>query len=71
MATVDLDLGAYQLGWRDDIEYAFTPGKGLDEDVIRDMSAMKKEPEWMLDFQLKAYQRFPASPSRSGAVAGP
>ena len=34
MATVDLDLGAYQLGWRDDIEYAFTPRKGLDEDVI-------------------------------------
>ena len=33
MATVDLDLGAYQLGWRD-IEYAFTPRKGLDEDVI-------------------------------------
>ena len=27
MATVDLDLGAYQLGWRDDIEYAFTPGR--------------------------------------------
>jgi Fe-S cluster assembly protein SufB len=62
VATVDLDLGAYQLGWRDDIEYAFTPRKGLDEDVIREMSAMKKEPEWMLDFRLKAYQRFLRKP---------
>ena len=28
MATVDIDLGAYQLGWRDEVEYAFTPRKG-------------------------------------------
>ena len=62
MATVDLDLGAYQLGWHDEIEYAFTPRKGLDEDVIREMSAMKKEPEWMLEFRLKAYQRFLRKP---------
>jgi Fe-S cluster assembly protein SufB len=62
VATVDLDLGAYQLGWRDEVAYAFTPRKGLDEDVIRDMSAMKKEPEWMLEFRLKAYQRFLRKP---------
>jgi Fe-S cluster assembly protein SufB len=62
VATVDLDLGAYQLGWKDEIEYAFTPRKGLDEDVIREMSAMKKEPEWMLEFRLKAYQRFLRKP---------
>jgi Fe-S cluster assembly protein SufB len=62
VATVDLDLGAYQLGWHDEIEYAFTPRKGLDEGVIREMSAMKKEPEWMLEFRLKAYQRFLRKP---------
>ncbi|MGH8871157.1 MAG: Fe-S cluster assembly protein SufB [Acidimicrobiia bacterium] len=62
MATVELELGAYQLGWRDEIEYAFTPRKGLDENVIREMSAMKKEPEWMLEFRLKAYQRFLRKP---------
>jgi Fe-S cluster assembly protein SufB len=62
VATVDIDLGAYQLGWRDEVEYAFTPRKGLDEDVIREMSAMKKEPEWMLEFRLKAYQRFLRKP---------
>ncbi len=62
MATVDIDLGAYQLGWHDDVEYAFAPRKGLDEAVIRDMSAMKKEPEWMLEFRLRAYQRFLRKP---------
>jgi len=62
VATVDIDLGAYQLGWHDDVEYAFAPRKGLDEAVIRDMSAMKKEPEWMLEFRLRAYQRFLRKP---------
>ncbi len=58
MATVDIDLGAYKLGWHDEVDYAFKAKKGLSEDVIRDMSRMKGEPQWMLDFRLKAYQRF-------------
>ncbi len=58
MATVDIDLGAYKLGWHDEDNYAFKAKKGLSEDVIRDMSQMKGEPQWMLDFRLKAYQRF-------------
>jgi Fe-S cluster assembly protein SufB len=63
MATVELDLGAYRLGWRDSEEnYVFKPRKGLNEDIIREMSTMKHEPEWMLDFRLKAYQRFLRKP---------
>src|SRR5690554_5973252 len=62
MATVDIDLGAYKLGWRDEEDYVFKPQKGLNEDIIRQMSAMKGEPEWMLDFRLKAYQRFLRKP---------
>jgi Fe-S cluster assembly protein SufB len=59
MATVELDLGAYQLGWHDSEEdYVFKPRKGLNEDIIREMSKMKSEPHWMLDFRLKAYKRF-------------
>jgi Fe-S cluster assembly protein SufB len=59
MATVELDLGAYQLGWHDSEEdYVFKPRKGLNEDIIREMSKMKDEPHWMLDFRLKAYKRF-------------
>ncbi|GBD84274.1 feS cluster assembly protein SufB [bacterium BMS3Abin02] len=59
MSTVDLDLGAYSLGWHDSEETTvFKARKGLDEDIIREMSAMKDEPEWMLQFRLKAYKRF-------------
>ena len=62
MATVDVDLGAYKLGWHDDIEYEFKPEKGLNEDIIRKMSGMKGEPAWMLDQRLKAYKRFLRKP---------
>src|SRR5690606_29366713 len=62
MATVDIDLGAYKLGWRDEEDYVFKPQKGLNGDIVRQMSAMKGEPEWMLDFRLKAYQRFLRKP---------
>ena len=63
MATVDIDLGSYELGWHDtEDEYFFKPKKGLNEAIIREMSAMKKEPEWMLEFRLKAYQRFLRKP---------
>lgn len=32
--------------------------KGLDEDVVRAISLKKNEPEWMLDFRLRAYRRW-------------
>ncbi|HKX74155.1 MAG TPA: Fe-S cluster assembly protein SufB [Acidimicrobiia bacterium] len=62
MATVDIDLGAYKLGWRDETEYEFKPEKGLNEQIIRQMSEMKAEPGWMLNQRLKAYQRFLRKP---------
>jgi Fe-S cluster assembly protein SufB len=63
MATVDIDLGAYKLGWHDsEDEYVFKPQKGLSEETIRGMSKMKGEPQWMLDFRLKAYRRFLRKP---------
>jgi FeS assembly protein SufB len=62
MATVDIDLGAYKLGWHDVEDNEFKPAKGLNESILRQMSEMKKEPKWMLDFRLKAYQRFLRKP---------
>jgi Fe-S cluster assembly protein SufB len=62
MTTVDIDLGGYQLGWADEEDYVFKPQKGLNEDIIRSMSEMKNEPDWMLDFRLKAYKRFLRKP---------
>ena len=62
MSTTDLDLGKYQLGWSDEEDYVFKPKKGLNEDIIREMSAIKKEPEWMRDFRLAALKRFDRRP---------
>jgi Fe-S cluster assembly protein SufB len=63
MATVDIDLGAYSLGWSDTEEdYVFKPEKGLNEAIIRRMSEIKGEPQWMLEFRLKAYRRFLRKP---------
>jgi Fe-S cluster assembly protein SufB len=60
--TVDIDLGKYRLGWSDAEDYVFKPEKGLSEDIIRQMSAMKRESAWMLEFRLKAYRRFLRKP---------
>jgi len=62
--AVDLDLGRYQLGWSDEENYVFKPKKGLNEDIVREMSAMKKEPDWMRDFRLKSLQRFDKKPMK-------
>ena len=46
---------AYEWGFTSDIEQEFAP-KGLNEDTVRFISAKKSEPEWMLDWRLKAYR---------------
>ena len=45
----------YKYGFVTDIE-ADTAPKGLNEDIIRLISAKKGEPEWLLDFRLKAFE---------------
>ncbi len=45
----------YEHGWSSDIETDFAP-KGLDESTVRFISAKKGEPEWMLDWRLKAFR---------------
>jgi Fe-S cluster assembly protein SufB len=62
MATMDIDLGKYKLGWSDVEDYVFKPRKGLSEEIVREMSAMKHEPDWMLQFRLKALRRFMEKP---------
>jgi FeS assembly protein SufB len=62
MATTDLDLGRYQLGWSDAEDYIFKPKKGLNESIVREMSEMKNEPQWMRDFRLKALKHFERKP---------
>ena len=64
MTTTDigLDLSRYKLGWSDAEDYVFKPKKGLSEEIVREMSGMKGEPDWMRDFRLKALKRFMARP---------
>ncbi|HEY1607031.1 MAG TPA: Fe-S cluster assembly protein SufB [Allosphingosinicella sp.] len=46
---------AYEWGFTSEVEQEFAP-KGLSEDTIRYISAKKSEPQWMLDWRLKAYR---------------
>lgn len=49
--------GDYKYGFSTNIEMEMIP-KGLNEEVVREISRLKKEPEWMLDFRLKAYKKW-------------
>ncbi len=48
----------YEYGFHDDVKPVYSTGRGLNEDIIREISKAKHEPQWMLDYRLKAYQTF-------------
>ena len=45
-----IDIGEYQYGFHDDVTPVFSTGKGISEDVVRELSAERGEQEWMLNF---------------------
>jgi Fe-S cluster assembly protein SufB len=55
-------LGTYEYGWRDKDTAGAQARRGLNEDVVRDISAKKNEPEWMLNFRLKGLELFDKKP---------
>ena len=55
-------LGDYEFGFQDNAEIIFSTGLGLNEEVIRTISQEKDEPEWMLDYRLKAYEIYKNKP---------
>jgi Fe-S cluster assembly protein SufB len=55
-------LGRYQYGWADADVAGASAKRGLNEDVVRDISARKNEPEWMLERRLKALKLFGRKP---------
>lgn len=61
MSTVP-ELEEYKFGFHDDVEPVFSTGDGLTEDVVREISRVKGEPEWMLDFRLKSLEQFNKMP---------
>ena len=48
----------YAFGFHDDIAPLYSTGKGLTEAVVREISAIKKEPQWMLDYRLRSLELF-------------
>ena len=57
ISALDAVSDTYRYGFVTDID-AETAPKGLNEDIIRFISAKKKEPAWLLEFRLKAYRRW-------------
>ncbi len=69
MANEKIDPSAlndeYKYGFKDEDVSIFTTGKGLNEDVVRAISKAKDEPQWMLEFRLKAFRAFERMPMPS------
>jgi Fe-S cluster assembly protein SufB len=52
------DIGEYKFGFHDPENYVFKSQRGLSREVVENISHMKGEPQWMLDFRLKALDHF-------------
>ena len=61
MSTEDLLNSEYKYGFYTDIETEEFP-KGLNEDIVRLISKKKNEPEWLLDYRLKAFRHWKTLP---------
>jgi len=57
----EVTSGEYKEGFVTDVEQEFIP-KGLNEDIIRQISARKEEPQWLLEFRLDAFRKWQAMP---------
>jgi Fe-S cluster assembly protein SufB len=53
-----IEFEEYKYGFRDEHKAIFQSGKGLTEEIVRTISEMKGEPEWMLKFRLKSLEQF-------------
>ena len=55
-------IGRYEFGWADSDVAGAAATRGLNEDIVRDISSKKSEPQWMLDVRLKALRVFGKKP---------
>jgi len=55
-------IGDYKWGFSDPETYVFKSRKGLDREIVEQISQMKGEPQWMLEFRLKALEHFRRRP---------
>ena len=62
-AEIDVRDGyAEKYGFHDTEQHVFKSRKGLDEAIVREISKLKGEPEWMLEYRLKALEIFGKKP---------
>lgn len=59
------ELSEYQYGFRDKDVSVYRTGRGLSREVVEEISALKGEPDWMLEFRLKALEQFYKMPMPS------
>ncbi len=62
MAKKAPEIGEYKYGFHDRDVSIFRTEKGLTRKVVEEISRMKEEPEWMLEFRLKALEQFYKKP---------
>ena len=58
MAKKAPEVGDYKYGFHDKDVSIFRSERGLTEDIVREISKMKEEPQWMLDFRLQSLKQF-------------
>jgi Fe-S cluster assembly protein SufB len=59
----DVEIGDYKYGFHDSTDYyAFKSRKGLDADIVSQISGMKNEPQWMREFRLQSLEIFRSRP---------
>ncbi len=56
------EINTQKYGFKDPENYVFKSQKGLTPEIVRQISAMKGEPNWMLEFRLKALEQFQKMP---------
>ncbi|TCZ76133.1 Fe-S cluster assembly protein SufB [Paenibacillus albiflavus] len=62
MAKKMPEMEDYKYGFRDEHKSIFQSGKGLTREIVAEISKMKGEPDWMLDFRLKSLEIFQSKP---------
>ncbi len=55
-------LGNYEFGWSDKSQAGDNARRGINDEVVRDISSKKSEPEWMLERRMKGYEYFLRKP---------
>ncbi|MCF1600952.1 Fe-S cluster assembly protein SufB [Tetragenococcus halophilus] len=56
--AVETKSREYEYGFHDDVKPVYSSGSGLSEETVREMSRIKEEPQWMLDYRLRSLELF-------------